>query len=203
MSKTFLLLVSITLTLVLACGVALAATITCPGTANCFGTDRADTMTGTSTNNNMFGEGGADTVKGGGGADFIRGDEGTDALRGGGAADTLWGGGFDVGGNYNDASNDYVRGGSGGDSIIGGFAIGGVDVIYGGEGNDSVNAAQRTYASVPVVTKEVVDCGPGSSDTVYFDRGKDLIRNCEIMREGTASSALRALAITNATTRGR
>src|SRR5918995_368555 len=126
MGKTVLLCVSIALTVVLACGVALAATITCQGSASCFGTDHADTMTGTSADNNIFGEGG----------------------------------------NYNDASADYVRGGSGADSIIGGFATGGVDHIYGGKGNDSVNAAQRTARGVPV-TKEIVHCGPGPSDTEY------------------------------------
>ena len=201
MIKTVLLFASITSTVVLACGVALAATITCPDTTSCFGTDHADTMTGTSADNNMFGEGGADTMDGGDGADFIRGDEGADALRGGGAADILWGGSFDVGGNYNDASNDYVSGGSGDDSIIGGFALGGVDVIYGGRGSDSVNVAQGTGAGVPV-TKEIVNCGQGSSDTVYFDRGRDIIRNCEIRREGTASSALRSLIVTGSHGRG-
>jgi Ca2+-binding RTX toxin-like protein len=114
----------------------------------------------------------------------------------------LWGGSFDTGGNYNDASNDYVRGGSGADSIIGGFAIDGVDQIYGGRGNDSVNAAQRTASGAPV-TKEIVNCGPGSSDMVYFDRRKDVIRNCEIKREGTASSAIQALTVISAHDRGR
>ena len=202
MSKTVLLFASTAFTVVLACGVALAASITCPGTASCFGTNRADTMIGTSADNSMFGEGGADTAKGRGGADFIRGDEGADTLHGGSAADALWGGGFDAGGNYNDASNDYVRGGSGADSIIGGFATRGVDHIFGGKGNDSINAAQRTARGVRV-TKEIVNCGPGSGDTVYFDRGRDIIRNCEMRREGTSASALQALTVVSAHGRGR
>lgn len=191
------------ITVALVCGVAMAATITCPGTASCFGTDDADIMTGTSADNNMFGEGGADMVKGRGGADFIRGDEGEDALRGGAAADTLWGGSFDAGGNYNDASNDYVRGGSGDDSIIGGFAVGGVDHIFAGQGNDSVNTAQRGARTGVPVTKEIVNCGPGGSDTVYFDRRRDVIRGCEIRRQGTAASALKALTVIGARGRGR
>ena len=191
MSKSVLLFASMTLTVVvlLACGVALAATITCRGTTSCFGTDRPDTMTGTRAANNMFGEGGADVMQGKGGADYVRGDRGADTLHGGRAGDTtLWGGGFDVGGNYNDASDDYVHGDTGADTIIGGFAVGGVDVLYGSKGNDVVNVAQRSAPDVRV-TKEIVDCGPGSSDTVYFDRGKDVVRNCEIRHEGTASSA--------------
>ena len=202
MSRNVLLCASIALTVMLACGVALAATITCQGSTSCFGSDRVDTMTGTSADNNIFGEGGADTVRGLGGADFIRGDEGADTLRGGVAADTLWGGSFDVGGNYNDARADHIRGGIGTDSIIGGFAVGGVDRIYGGKGNDSVNAAQRTARGVPV-TKEIVDCGPGASDTVYFDRRLDVIQDCEIRRQGTTSSALKALTVIGAHDRGR
>lgn len=34
-----------------------------------------------------------------------------------------------------------------------------------------------------VVTKEIIDCGPGN-DTVSYDRGVDVVRNCEIRNPG-------------------
>jgi Ca2+-binding RTX toxin-like protein len=201
--KSVLLFASMALTVLLVCGLALAATITCRGTASCFGTNRADTMTGTSADNNMFGKGGDDTMRGRGGADYVRGDQGADVLRGGGAGDTtLWGGGFAAGGDYDDRSDDVVRGGSGPDTIIGGFSRSGVDVLYGDKDNDVVNAAQRSARGVRV-TKEIIDCGPGR-DTVYFDRGKDVAaKDCEIRREGTASSARLAITAIGADGPGR
>ncbi len=27
--------------------------------------------------------------------------------------------------------------------------------------------------------REIVDCGEGADDTVYFDRGRDTVKNCE------------------------
>jgi Ca2+-binding RTX toxin-like protein len=191
--KSVLLFASMVLMVLLACGLVLAATITCRGTTSCFGTNRADTMTGTRADNNMFGLAGNDAMRGRGGADYVRGDQGADLIHGGGAGDTtVWGGGFDNGGNFDDRSDDVVRGGSGPDTVIGGFAKSGVDVLYGGKDNDVVNAAQRSARGVRV-TKEIVDCGPGR-DTVYFDRGKDVAaKDCEIRRKGTASSARLAI----------
>ncbi len=190
MRKTVLLFVaSAGLALLLTCGVALAATIACPGTTSCFGTRYADTMTGTRGDDNMFGLAGDDTMRGRGGADYVRGDQGADVARGGPGADTtLWGGGYDNGGNFDDTSDDRVRGGGGDDTILGGFARSGVDHVYGGEGDDTINAAQRGSDMGVVVTKEIVDCGPGN-DTLYYDKGKDEIENCEVMRQGTDSSA--------------
>jgi hypothetical protein len=190
--KSATLFVSMVFTLLLACELALAATMTCQGTASCFGTNRDDTMTGTGADNNMFGQRGDDTMRGRSGADHVRGDQEADLIRGGHGADALWGGGFDAGGNYDDMSDDVVRGGRGPDTIIGGLAKGGVDVLHGNSGDDTINAAQRSARGVRV-TKEIIDCGSGR-DTVYRDRGKDVVaKDCEIRREGTASSARLAI----------
>ena len=183
--------------LVLASGVALAEVIECRGTTSCFGTNSADTMTGTRADNQMFGEAGNDTMVGKGGADYIRGDQGADTISGRGAGDQfLWGGGFDAGGNYDDGDDDIVDGNSGADTIVGGFAKGGVDRLYGGSGDDSINTAQRDTGTGAAVTKEVIDCGPGT-DTVFYDKGTDKVENCEIKNGGTTTSGRMAVQAIN------
>jgi Ca2+-binding RTX toxin-like protein len=198
LGKSALLLSSMALVaLVLASGVALAEVIECLGTTSCFGTNSADTMSGTLADNQMFGEAGRDTMAGKGGADYLRGDQGADTVSGNGAGDQfLWGGGFDVGGNYDDGADDVVYGGSGADSIVGGFAKGGVDSLYGGRGDDTINAAQRDSGTGAAVTKEVIDCGAGT-DTVFYDRGKDEVKNCEIENQGTTTSGRMAVRAIN------
>jgi hypothetical protein len=58
-----------------------------------------------------------------------------------------------------------------------------VDLVFGGDGNDHIDLAQRTSQDPAVkVTKEVVDCGAGD-DRVYFDNDKDVIaNNCEVKK---------------------
>jgi len=74
-----------------------------------------------------------------------------------------------------------------------------VDRLYGDE---IINAAQRSALDVRV-TKEIIDCGPGE-DTVYFDRGRDVVaKDCEIRRKGTASSARLAITAIDADGSGR
>jgi hypothetical protein len=58
------------------------------------------------------------------------------------------------------------------DRIFGGFGQGGVDHVFGGDGNDAIAVDQRGVKGVKP-TKEVVDCGAGN-DTVYRDK-KDVI----------------------------
>ena len=55
----------------------------------------------------------------------------------------------------------------------------GVDRLYGEGGNDTIEASQRNEPFSPV-TKEAIDCGPGASDEVVYDKGLDVVTNCEI-----------------------
>jgi Ca2+-binding RTX toxin-like protein len=125
----------------------------------------------------------ADTLHGYGGIDYLRGENGSDHIYGDDGADSfLWGGAVDVATNtYTDNSDDYVHGGSGDDTIEGGFGQGGVDRLYGEGGNDYIEASQRENPSALFqVTKEIIDCGTGAQDEVYFDKGVDVVKNCEI-----------------------
>ena len=91
MRSTFLLLVSATLVVLVAGGVALAATINCPNRDGklCVGTDRADTMNGRDgAKDDMRGRGGADTLRGRGVKDKLTGGPGNDTLNGALGSDT-------------------------------------------------------------------------------------------------------------------
>jgi Ca2+-binding RTX toxin-like protein len=98
MRRATLLLASMTLALLLACGVALAATIHCPNRAGnlCVGTDNRDTMYGTAARDIMRGLGASDTLSARAGADRLTGGNGDDKLGGGRGPDvyafrTGWG----------------------------------------------------------------------------------------------------------------
>jgi Ca2+-binding RTX toxin-like protein len=190
-NRAIVLLTTMAVVLVVGSGVALAATtIHCPndtsqGTPStylfCYGTSLADTMVGSELVDMMFGNGGNDTMHGYGSNDNLEGGRGSDHIYGDAVADIyLWGGGHEEGTNdYNDNSDDYVHGGGGDDQIYGGYALGGVDRIYGEGGNDFIYASQRRDHVSPE-TKEIIDCGAGASDEVYFDTGLDVVTNCEI-----------------------
>jgi Ca2+-binding RTX toxin-like protein len=102
MQRAILLLTATAAVLVLASGLALAATIDCAVVGNpCLGTPDPDEMTGTDRSDDMQGLGGDDfmqglkandTLNGGAGFDSLRGDRGEDALNGGPDKDTLFGG---------------------------------------------------------------------------------------------------------------
>jgi hypothetical protein len=189
-NRAIVLLTTMAVVLVLGSGVALAATtIHCPNDTSsgspstylyCYGTSMADTMVGSDLLDAMYGEGGQDTMHGYGGSDHLQGGKGSDHLYGDSGGDyTLWGGDHDLNTDtYNDTSDDYVHGGSGADHIIGGLAQGGVDRLYGEGGNDSISASQRQAQFSPV-TKEIIDCGAGAQDEVYYDEGLDVVKNCE------------------------
>ena len=182
--KAIVLLSTMAVVLVVGSGVALAATtINCPNDTSqgspstylyCNGTAGANTMSGSELADYMIGMGGADTMHGNGGSDYVVGDNGSDHIYGDAGNDKFLFGGDDG------ANDDYVHGGSGDDRLFGGFALGGVDRVYGEGGNDTIDAAQRN-GSVSPVTKEIIDCGAGASDEVYFDKGVDVVStNCEI-----------------------
>jgi Ca2+-binding RTX toxin-like protein len=177
MRRTIVLLASISLTLVLTAGVALAATVNCTAGSVCVGTPNPDTINGSTGTDDMYGRAGADIMKGNEDSDYLQGDRGADHLDGDEGRDLLWGG-SELGAGPLDHSDDVVRGGLEADYIYSGFAQSGVDRVFGGRGNDTVEA-EKAYGYPK--TKDVVDCERGD-DTVYFDKGLDEIKNCEHRR---------------------
>ena len=193
MRKTILLLASVALAMLVAGGVAWAATIQCPNAGTnqfghplCYGTKTADTMRGTNLHDEMYGRAGADTIYGRSSADSMRGGPGSDKMYGGGGKDRLFGQeGVDrVYGQegsdsiflqgFDDRSNDYLYGGRDNDGIVANGKYG-VDRIYGDRGADSI----VVYGNAATGAREIVDCGPGT-DSVSFDEGVDVVKNCEI-----------------------
>jgi Ca2+-binding RTX toxin-like protein len=175
--RTIVLLASITLTLVLASGVALAATVNCvAGASECSGTPKPDTINGSADADFIYGRAGADNMRGNEGGDYLQGDRGADHLGGDEGQDTLWGGALKEDGPL-DNSDDVVHGGIESDYIYSGFAQkGSVDHVFGDRGNDTIEA-EKAYGYPK--TKDIVDCGRGKDDTVYFDKGLDVVKNCE------------------------
>ena len=72
-------LLVVTVALLLAGGVVLAKSITCPGGV-CVGTKRADTITGSVGTDEINGRAGGDTIDGGNGSDTINGGGGNDRI---------------------------------------------------------------------------------------------------------------------------
>ena len=88
MRKTLLLLTTMALALLVAGGVALAATITCQVGVVCNGTSEADTITGIASNDTINGLDGNDFIKARGGSDKIDGGPNNDTMNGGPGNDT-------------------------------------------------------------------------------------------------------------------
>jgi Ca2+-binding RTX toxin-like protein len=86
--KTLLLLATMALALLLAAGVALAATVTCQVGVACNGTSSADTITGTTSNDTIKGLAGNDTISARDGIDKINGGPNNDTMDGGPGNDT-------------------------------------------------------------------------------------------------------------------
>jgi hypothetical protein len=88
MRRMILLLTTMALALLLAAGVALAATVTCQVGVTCKGTSSADTITGTTSNDTINGLAGNDTINALGGIDKINGGTQNDTMDGGAANDS-------------------------------------------------------------------------------------------------------------------
>ena len=190
MKRVVFVLAVMAAALVVVGGVAFAASIQCPNRPDngCEGTKKADTITGTAQPDQIRARGGDDVVNArGGDGDFSIGGSGEDRVRGQAGSDDAIGG--SIAGNFEtvdlkfaDSQDDVVRGGDGDDpTVAGGFGKGGHDRLYGGEGDDTMYAAQRRFPfrGNVQVNKEFVDCGPGQ-DTAYIDRGVDkVLDNCE------------------------
>jgi Ca2+-binding RTX toxin-like protein len=155
--------------LALAAGTASAATID--------GTPEGDALYGTPQADTIYGYGGADLVYGYGDKDVLHGGDERgwgDKILGGGAADRVFGerGGDAV---YGERGDDMVSGGYGNDTVVGGS---GNDLLDGGPGSDEMNARDGQ--------KDTILIRSGEYDTVYYDRGLDVLQNQE-SPQGTAS----------------
>lgn len=183
-----MLLAAVGVALVMGGGVALAAVQ--------FGTGGHDVIRGTDGEDVVHGGGGWDVISGGGDDDVLFGDEGADAIHGGSfrlgeifdgdrmvpdgedklfggdGADCVWGG----------SEDDELYGGAGND-FVGTYCLDfvmdtGEDTMYAGSGNDHVMAVEAPFRYSGLQEPDVVFCGPGT-DTIYYQKGVDLIFDCE------------------------
>jgi Ca2+-binding RTX toxin-like protein len=136
MRRTIVLLATMSLTLLVASGVALAVTR--------IGTDGPDTLRGTNGADNLLGKGANDVLYALGGRDILLGAEGKDWLLGGNQRRAQGGHKNLVGGPGNDgvlggSDSDTVLGSSGNDFVFG--EKGSDRAVVGGEGRDLVDGA--------------------------------------------------------------
>jgi hypothetical protein len=150
MRRTLVLLATMTLTLLVASGVALAI--------NKIGTNGPDTLKGTDGADNLLGKGGNDVLYAFGGKDNLLGVEGKDWVLGGNERRALGGVKHLVGG----PGNDGVSGGSDSDTLLGSS---GNDFVFGYKGTDSVVGEQG---------RDLIDGGTGS-DRMLGEGGGDWI----------------------------
>lgn len=138
MRKTFLLVASVAALVVVAGGMALAATRQCDSPADCRGTEMADRMFGNDGENLIHSEGGVDVVHGRDGSDTLKGGPGKDELYGQAGDDTIKGG----------DDGDHISAGSGDDDVDGGTPgrtnDGDRDVLNCGPGVDTVHFTPGT-----------------------------------------------------------
>jgi Ca2+-binding RTX toxin-like protein len=178
MRRTILLLATMSLTLLVASGVALAVTkIGTNGPDTLRGTNKADNLLGRSANDILLALAGNDNLLGGPGKDIVYG--GDENRQSGGNKNMVGGSGNDsvIGGR----GSDIVLGEEGNDLVVDGpdreFAT---DNVSGGDGNDVVGAVNRP-AFVDIVT-----CG-GGFDRVIVDRKDVLAPDCEKVFFGLGS----------------
>jgi Ca2+-binding RTX toxin-like protein len=178
MKRLVLLLTAMALTLLVASGVALAATK--------IGTNGPDTLRGTNGADNLLGKGGNDILLSLRGEDNLLGGPGKDIVLGGNER------GFSGGDKNLDGGpgNDFVVGGRGSDNILGeegnDLVIDGpdrefaTDKLSAGDGNDVVGAVNRP------AFKDIVTCG-GGFDRVIVDRKDVVAPDCEKVFFGPGS----------------
>jgi hypothetical protein len=128
---------------------------------DCFGTNRSDSIFGTERHDAIFAKRGGDFVTGRGRNDNLNGDDGNDRVLGG------WGDDWVKGGRH----DDVVKGNLGNDRITGGS---GDNVIRAGDG-----------------MRDLIICGPGSWNLIFFDPRLDRFRNC-VFKHGQKSHSLQS-----------
>jgi hypothetical protein len=158
--------------LILAAGVAWAATVNCQVGEPCVGTDDPDRLNGTNKPDDMHARQDGDLLRGRSGADLMLGDrpnvqdtttDGDDELFGNNGEDTMGG----LGGS------DLLRGAGMADRIEAREASEnpGEDTVGGGGGKDVIFAHDNEF--------DTINCG-ANVDEVIFDEGLDRVAaNCE------------------------
>ena len=192
MRRIIAMLSAMTVMVVLAAGVAFAADIDCLIDA-CVGTKGDDQIRGTENPETISALAGDDFVFSRGGDDTIYGDRGKDNLLGGGDNDTIYGGdgneGYGTIPLVGGEDSDTVYGGKGSD-VIDAAAFdtplespdSPVDYSYGESGNDIIRADDGNV--------DIIDCGEGRKDTVYYDVEIDTVTNCEVLNPPTTTPSV-------------
>jgi Ca2+-binding RTX toxin-like protein len=140
--------------------------------------DGADSLTGSSLDNQMYGMRGNDTIRGLGGNDTLDGGAGNDSLDGGEGNDTLNGG----------AGNDSLDGGSGNDSLDGGA---GNDTLAGGAGDDTlVGGAGVDVASYATATADLTITLVANGQLSVAGFGTDSLSGIEGLEGGSGNDSL-------------
>jgi hypothetical protein len=144
--------------LVVASGVAWAASISCPNRSGnlCVGTDNRDTMTGRDgRTDEMRARGGADEMRGRGGADEMQGQPGGDTVSGQDGPDALSGG----------PGADAVGGGKGKDDLSGGE---GPDSLNGGGADDTYKFGINDWGNDTIADATTADSDPLTGNFAEF-----------------------------------
>jgi Ca2+-binding RTX toxin-like protein len=151
MRRTIVLFTTMTLTLLVASGVALAVTK--------IGTDGPDTLRGTNGDDNLLGQGANDVLYALGGKDNLLGAEGKDWLLTG-ERRALAGNKVSAGG----PGNDGVTGGLGTDTVLGGS---GNDFVFGDKGSDRAVAGGEGRDLIDPFTGSDRMLGQGGGDWIF------------------------------------
>jgi Ca2+-binding RTX toxin-like protein len=159
-SRAILLLVLTATTVIVASGVAWAASISCPNREGnlCVGTTDADIMTGRDRSDDIRARAGDDTVKARGGKDRIRGGPGGDQLFGASGSDDLSGGG-DI---------DVLDGGTGNDALAGGDADDRYRYLQELWGHDTISDAPVSDPS-PAIDNELFIGSPDTTQALTIN----------------------------------
>lgn len=155
-----------------------ALTVNANSTGTGHGGIGADTLLGTSANNQLFGDDGADLLTNRGGrfsAGTLDGGSGNDRIVGSGIASLVGGAGFDI--LVAQSAGESIDGGAATDNIT---SLAGGSTITAGGSNDQIDAADGTG------TPDTVSCGSGT-DTVWADAGDSIAPDCENVIFGTTT----------------
>jgi hypothetical protein len=180
--KALLLLTAMAFTLVLAGGVALAATFACTtnpcngtsGDDDIFGDDVAETINALEGNDHVDGLLGDDTIFGGPGSDANEGGGGTRGLVGAEDSDRVFG----------EHGDDFI-------DLATLDTPGSEDFASGGPGNDTIHAFDGK--------QDIIDCGKGRTDHVFYDKGLDTVsRNCEKKHPNVAPASVASASVASA-----